>query len=342
MVVAFKGLPADVTGLAGLRAVGHSCGRFVDASRFGPPTRTACGGAARSRHGCSGDNLEPLLARVRVPREALVDLGLEFARRRTTAAAITSSSITGDRDVDGWMPLNDRAPAAVVFDPMTGRRGLPRSPPLEPRALEVELAIRRAGSLIVATTTKPAVDRFPTFEPRDLPSTVPGPWNVRFVAGGPDLPARSAIARLASWTTFGGDDVKRFSGTAIYRTTFAAPARCRRGLALDLGRVHDSARVELERPRPGHVDRPGVSTDARSVELAAANVLAIHVSNLMANRIAAIDKAGVRWRKFYNVNFPARLPANRGPDGLFSAAEWEPLDSGLLGPVTLTPLTSPK
>ena len=77
-------------------------------------------------------------------------------------------------------------------------------------------------------------------------------------------------------------------------------------------------------------------------QLAAANILEIHVSNLMANRIAALDKAGVRWRKFYNVNFPARFPANRGPDGLFSAAAWEPLDSGLLGPVTLTPMESPK
>ena len=67
-------------------------------------------------------------------------------------------------------------------------------------------------------------------------------------------------------------------------------------------------------------------------------MLEIHVSNLMANRIAALDRAGVRWRKFYNVNFPARLPQNRGPDGLFSASAWEPLDSGLIGPVTLTPL----
>ena len=33
-----------------------------------------------------------------------------------------------------------------------------------------------------------------------------------------------------------------------------------------------------------------------------------------------------------------RLPENRGADGLFSAAKWEPLESGLLGPVTLTPL----
>ncbi len=44
------------------------------------------------------------------------------------------------------------------------------------------------------------------------------------------------------------------------------------------------------------------------------------------------------WKTFYNVNFPSRLPENRGPDGLFTAARWEPLPSGLLGPVTLTPL----
>jgi hypothetical protein len=61
-------------------------------------------------------------------------------------------------------------------------------------------------------------------------------------------------------------------------------------------------------------------------------------SNLMANRIADLDRRGVPWKKFYNVNFPPRLAANRGPDGLFSAAKWTPLPSGLVGPVTLTPL----
>ena len=66
-------------------------------------------------------------------------------------------------------------------------------------------------------------------------------------------------------------------------------------------------------------------------QLRASNVLEVSVTNLMANRIAALDRAGVRWKTFYNVNFPSRLPENRGPDGLFTAAKWEPLDSGLLG-----------
>ena len=70
----------------------------------------------------------------------------------------------------------------------------------------------------------------------------------------------------------------------------------------------------------------------------ARNVLEIEVTNLMANRIADLDRRGVAWKKFYNVNMPARLQTNRGEDGLFSAAKWAPLPSGLAGPVTLTPL----
>jgi hypothetical protein len=58
------------------------------------------------------------------------------------------------------------------------------------------------------------------------------------------------------------------------------------------------------------------------------------------NRIADLDRRGVPWKKFYNVNTPSWLPANRGPDGLFTAAKWEPLPSGVLGPVTLKALAA--
>ena len=34
----------------------------------------------------------------------------------------------------------------------------------------------------------------------------------------------------------------------------------------------------------------------------------------------------------------ARFAENRGADGLFTAAKWSPKPSGLLGPVTITPL----
>ena len=58
----------------------------------------------------------------------------------------------------------------------------------------------------------------------------------------------------------------------------------------------------------------------------------------MLNRVIDMERRGVRYKKFYNTNFPARRPENRGPDGLFDATRLAPRDSGLLGPVTLTPV----
>jgi hypothetical protein len=51
-----------------------------------------------------------------------------------------------------------------------------------------------------------------------------------------------------------------------------------------------------------------------------------------------MERKGMEYRNFYNVNFPARRRENRGEDGLFTSLNWEPFASGLKGPVTLTPI----
>ena len=60
----------------------------------------------------------------------------------------------------------------------------------------------------------------------------------------------------------------------------------------------------------------------------------------MANRIIDMDKNGINYKKFYNINFAAHERENRGPDGNFSAANWDALPSGLLGPVTFTEIAA--
>ena len=219
---------------------------------------------------------------------------------------------------------------------MSGRRGDARVRSAGWMA-EVFLTLAAGESLIVQTgarTGEPYVVR----EPASAPIDVHGPWGVRFAAGGPELPAARTIDQLESWTRFDGDEVKRFSGTAVYTVRFPRPGGAADAWRLDLGRVHDSVRVSLNGRDLGTQVGPLFQITLDPAWLAAENRLEVHVTNLPANRIAALDKAGVRWKKFYNVNFPARLPQNRGADGLFTAAKWEPLDSGLLGPVTLTPL----
>jgi hypothetical protein len=61
------------------------------------------------------------------------------------------------------------------------------------------------------------------------------------------------------------------------------------------------------------------------------NILEVEVTSTSANRIRDLDRRGVVWQKFHDINF---VNMYYKP---FNAAEWPVADSGLLGPVTLTP-----
>ena len=322
-VIVFRDWPADVSGL-------HD----PDARRARLRQLIAEG---RGRV-MQGDDLESLLARARVSRERLVDTGLQFVRRTDGGRRIYFLANSSGRDVDGWLPLDGATSAVVLFDPMRGTRGTARSRRAPDGATEIRLQLPAGESLIVVVGADASAENHRVSAAAGERSPVSGPWTVRFVSGGPTLPPERTVERLASWTTFGGNEVRAFSGTAVYSTRFARPPGAASAWRLDLGRVHDSARVRMNGRDYGTLIGPRFQIVVGPDALADQNVLEISVTNLMANRIASMDRAGVPWKKFYNINFPSRLPENRGPDGLFTAAKWAPLDSGLLGPVQLTPL----
>jgi hypothetical protein len=202
----------------------------------------------------------------------------------------------------------------------------------------VYLQIPAGGSLIVTESSGPVRETFDTFRTAGDAITLPGPWTVGFRKGGPRLPPGRKLDRLVSWTTF-GHDAEVFAGTAAYTTTFARLDGGHQLWQLDLGRVAESARIRLNGTDVAALIGPPYRVVLRGSQMKATNTLEVSVTNLSANRIRDLDVRGVIWKKFYNVNFPARFPDNRGPDGLFTAAKWAPLESGLLGPVTLTPLS---
>ncbi|MGH9901844.1 MAG: glycosylhydrolase-like jelly roll fold domain-containing protein [Pyrinomonadaceae bacterium] len=167
-----------------------------------------------------------------------------------------------------------------------------------------------------------------------------GAWFVNFVEGGPELPPAVQVRELGSWTKYGGEAVRKFSGTARYTISFTRPQGAADAWLFDLGRVAESARVRLNGRELGTMINPPFRVRVPQELLKEQNTLEVSVANLMANRIADLDRRGAGWKKFYNINFPARRPENRGEDGLFNASRWEPKDSGLIGPVTLVPLRS--
>jgi len=84
------------------------------------------------------------------------------------------------------------------------------------------------------------------------------------------------------------------------------------------------------------------SVNIPAKDLQETNILEISVTNLMGNRMADMERKGQPYKIFYNVNFPSKEAKNRGADSLFTTLGWKPQESGLIGPVTLTPLVSIK
>lgn len=282
-----------------------------------------------------GKNPGPLLQAVQLPREELVDRGLQFIRRAQGRETIYFLAHRGDKPVDGWVPLAaaDQGHAAF-YDPMTGRTGVAETRRRNDR-LEVYLQLRPGESILVRTLDKaperPDPWRYTESAGEELVLT--GDWEVEFTAGGPSLPKPARVRDLKSWTTWAEDAaaLRAFSGTARYRLSFDLPkAGSSRLWSLELGQVYHSARVRLNAADLGTLVAPPYRLVIPDRLLRPGkNELEVEVTNLMGNRIAEMDRQRVPWQKFYFVNIQYKP---------FTAAEWAPASSGLVGPVRLIPL----
>ena len=362
-IIMHKGLPSDVPGLGNLDERRNAFRELVSKLDFtatdNPAVQVASFGDGKV---LMGDNLGQLLSYARIEREPMVDDGIRFVRRsyedgyyyflnnyvdiRGSDAQRSGDQRGGPRSanirnspVDGWIPISANAESVAIFSPMDGKIGLAAMRKSEEGKKQVYLQLDPGQSCILKTfNTQVEGPLYGYTKTKGEPQEIKGTWSVRFVEGGPELPQSVGTEQLGSWTRYDGDAVKKFSGTALYSISFPKPVQKADGWILDLGRVCESAVVILNGRELGTLIGPKFQVRIPEDSLKDKNTLEIKISNLMANRIADLDRQNVNWKKFYNVNFPARLRDNRGPDGYFNASKWPPKDSGLIGPVTLVPL----
>lgn len=327
-------LPTDVPGLGALenrRRRLRAAASPLDTRQEGEP------GVSRAGVGRGqmlfGSDLERLLAAARVRRETVVDAGVAFIRRRGGAGErhyfLTN---LGQRRLDGWVSLAVPARAAVLFDPMHARRGKASVRQGDGGDAQVYLQLEPGESLLLRAL--PQAVEGPEWEYLSTagePTTLTGDWHVTFTEGGPALPRPATLVSLTSWTAWPGDAdaLRAFSGTARYTLTFDRPAGAADAWLLDLGRVFHSARVRLNGEDRGTLYAHPFRLRLPDTLQATGNRLEIEVTNLMANRLADLDRRKVAWRNFFFVNIEYKP---------FDASAWEPLDSGLLGPVRLIPV----
>jgi len=151
---------------------------------------------------------------------------------------------------------------------------------------------------------------------------------------GPELPTACKLKKLMSWTETPDEKAKRFAGTARYCIDFTIPA----GFGaddwlLDLGDVRESARVKVSGQKAGVLISLPFRLPVGRYLKPGANSMCIEVTNLNANRIRDLDFRKIYWKIMKDINIVTVLYKE------FDGSKWPLVDSGLLGPVRLIPMT---
>ncbi|HKH60929.1 MAG TPA: glycosyl hydrolase [Flavitalea sp.] len=334
-ILVYKNLPADVPGMYKLEERRTSFQALVNKLKFmenGKTKRAVIGKGVFM----IGDEISDLLIAAGVRKESVNAKGLNLIRRKDTDGAIYFINNRTDTPVNEWIPLSAKASAVALFDPMTGIKGLAKWRASASGAIEVLLQLQPSASAIVHTyNTNKTGPLFPYIQPVADAQTINGKWTLEFLEGGPVIPTKTTADQLGSWTDLEGDDVKNFSGTAKYSISFERPPGNSPAWLLDLGKVNETAEVFLNGQKMATLIGPKFQVVIPTENFKQTNNLEIIVSNLMANRIAYMDRNNIEWKKFYNINMPARRREN-SKNGLFDASAWKPMPSGLRGPATLT------
>ncbi len=220
------------------------------------------------------------------------------------------------RDVELWHPDDGRIEHAP-YRTQDGRTVVP-----------LRLAPRESVFVVFRRTAMPG-GRAITVAPEEVVGRLDGEWTIDFPAGG-RAPAQITLPRLTSWTEHPEPGVRWFSGTATYRTRVIVPNTwlpADRATILDLGRVADIAEVSVNGQSLGLVWKAPFAVDVSGVLRPGENEIEIRVTNGWTNRLIG-DQALPDEQKILGTS-------GVSPGGIGVGRMTEPLEAGLLGPITV-------
>ena len=174
---------------------------------------------------------------------------------------------------------------------------------------------------------------------------ITGPWQVAFDPKWGE-PATVTFETLDDWTKRAEAGIRYYSGTATYRKVFSFQSSGGGGrVELDLGAVKNLAAVRLNGKDLGVLWKAPFRVDVTDAIRAGKNELEVRVTNLWVNRLIG-DEQLPEDREWDGIKLKAWpqwvLDGKPSPTGRFTFTTWHhwkkadrPLESGLLGPVTV-------
>jgi hypothetical protein len=165
---------------------------------------------------------------------------------------------------------------------------------------------------------------------QDAPILLQTPWQLSFVESVPQINKTYQLDSLQTWESL-DDQTRILMGTGVYTTTFKLSKKQLGDgkWKIDLGDVRESARVYINDQFIGCAWCVPFVLDTQGTLKAGQNTLRIEVTNLPANRIADLDRRGVKWRKMEEINVVDINYKKTTYD------QWEPMPSGLNSQVKL-------
>ena len=261
--------------------------------------------------------------------ESLVNTGLKFIRRDVDGEKVYYIVNHTKETIDDFIPLQIANREVLILNPLTKEFGNAMVTKKDQTTL-VKLKME-PGQAFFLKTEKIASQKKWTYYKSDGKSfPLKGNWNLTFDKGGPKLPQNDVVSTLESWTKL-SPDAEAFSGSATYTLQFENPNSSVKNWILDLGDVRESAKIWINEEFVGTLWSIPYKLHIKNLK-AGKNTLKIQVTNLPANRIRDMELKGQEWKIFYEINMVDKDYKK------FDATKWNPMPSGLLGPVTLTPL----
>ena len=251
-------------------------------------------------------------------------------RKNPTGHHYFIANLTPD-DIEADVPLAVTFQSATLFNPLNGD--------IIPATItegKVHLALRSGQSTILQTFNEAeAAVQSVALPNQQTEKEYPlkGPWKLTFTEEAPRVVKTFALDKLQTWETLNDDSVKVTMGTGIYATRLKLMQRDLKDAQswqIDLGDVRESARVYINGQFVGCAwSVPYVLDFKGNILKPGMNDIRIEVTNLPANRIADLDRRGVKWRKMEEINVVDINYKKTTYD------QWEPMKSGLNSDVRL-------
>ncbi len=283
------------------------------------------------------DSVTIVLSETGILPESLTQQDLQFIRKRDTLnRPVYFIANLSAHPVDDYVDLLKINSSVFLYDPMTGRKGIPAN--VNGRGNRIRLQLKPGQSCFIMPADNKKIQDWIYADEGNLIAEFNTNWDIRFEGCNNPAPSARHLDSLVSWTKFGDDRNLYFNGTGIYTRDFFLPDNTRDEVyyLLDLGEVRETARVFMNGVQVGKAIsypyqifiEPGILKKGK-------NKIEIRVRNLSANQIIGMDRQQVNWKKFNDINF---VSIQYKP---FDASGWDFVSSGLLGPVRLKQIVSP-